>query len=147
MVIGMQQRGFQPKGSVGLQVIDLLLSTTTNLIAVSGQVGRTASDTNGSQNILYVTSTADTVSFRVVNTENYAEEAMPFFWLLIAVVQQWGYEESNEIVTLLQAYTTAYIPVGCAALLDSLFSLTIQDNTSFYRPLRTTAVYWLTIGR
>lgn len=61
--------------------------------------------------------------------------------------QQWGYEETNEIVTLLQAYTTAYIPVGCAALLDSLFSLTIQDNTSFYRPLRTTAVYWLTIGR
>lgn len=59
--------------------------------------------------------------------------------------QQWGYEQNNELVTLLLPYTTAYIPVGCAALLDAEFSLTIQDNSSFYRPVRSTA-YWLTIG-
>lgn len=58
---------------------------------------------------------------------------------------QWGYEQNNEIVTLLLPYTTAYIPVGCAALLDAEFSLTIQDNSKFYRPVRSTA-YWFTIG-
>ena len=59
--------------------------------------------------------------------------------------QQWGYEQNNEIVTLLLPYTTSYIPVGCAALLDAEFSLTIQDNSNFYRPVRSTA-YWFTIG-
>lgn len=65
-------------------------------------------------------------------------------WISIGK-QQWGYEQNNEIVTLLLPYTTAYIPVGCAALLDAEFSLTIQDNSKFYRPVRSTA-YWFTIG-
>lgn len=67
------------------------------------------------------------------------------FTYLAIGVQQWGYEQNNEIVTLLLPYTTAYIPVGCAALLDAEFSLTIQDNSNFFRPVRSTA-YWFTIG-
>ena len=152
---GKQQWGFRPMGSVGLQIIDLLLSTTTNLIAVSGQVSRTASDTNGSQNILYVTSTADTVSFRVVNTENYAEEAMSFFWLLIAVVQQWGYSAftyGGHKVTFPMPYT-----VQCYGVVSQNIKTTTQfivcaindvDLTGFWDSNGSDlGAYWFAIGR
>ena len=79
-------------------------------------------------------------------TNTYAPHISSYKGYAIALgMQQWGYEQNNEIVTLLLPYTTAYIPVGCAALLDAEFSLTIQDNSKFYRPVRSTA-YWFTIG-
>lgn len=148
--IGVQQWGFQPKGSVGLQVIDLLLSTTTNLIAVSGQVGRTASDTNGSQNILYVTSTADTVSFRVVNTENYAEEAMPFFWLLIAVVQQWGIENtfSSKTVIFQLPYKEAIPSVVSSSSGSSAKSAVNANSLISFNAYNQAAqtIWWISVG-
>ena len=99
------------------------------------------------KNNVALTDAGATIPALSVSTATMYVNGLNGYWLVVGAKnkQQWGYEQNNEIVTLLLPYTTAYIPVGCAALLDAEFSLTIQDNSKFYRPVRSTA-YWFTIG-
>ena len=134
---GKQQWGYSPyNAEKGLVSIALQLSSSEIISICSQQIARSATDKNGTQQVLFVSFDETSINFRVVNTEAATDTAISFYWFGL-FKQQWGLtgndpgdggasaQLSIPITALIfgQARTTS------SEVLSSVFSVDV-DNTS-----------------
>lgn len=90
ITVGIQQWGYSPYNAEdGLVSIALQLSSSEIISVCSQQIARSATDKNGTQQVLFVSFDETTINFRIVNTEASTDTAISFYWFGL-FKQQWG---------------------------------------------------------
>ena len=108
---GKQQWGYSPYNAEdGLVSIALQLSSSEIISVCSQQIARSATDKNGTQQVLFVSFDETTINFRIVNTEASTDTAISFYWFGL-FKQQWGsYPLGNNNIII--GYTTWAIAIS-----------------------------------
>lgn len=95
-----QQWGFSPyNAGPGLVSIELPLSSSEIISVCSQQIAQSATDKNGSQQVLFVSFDETSINFRIVNTEATTDTAVSFYWFGL-FKQQWGLTEEAYLPTI-----------------------------------------------